>query len=188
MNDNVLSNYVFGETYFPHVAIPINRKAGDTIIFFESKQLIWKIEKQLKDKKKIANNLNVDSLMAVDAIDLIETFDSKYNFFLPDNVNEIRNMYYFGSLSTLAIQAFLTLKEATNITNLQPWATMYNRLIDKAYNQNNLLSKNRLEISPNKLSKFTKYFDTTYQQKIKDLFSKEKAINHRILSTKDFML
>ena len=118
MNDNVLSNYVFGETYFPHVAIPINRKAGDTIIFFESKQLIWKIEKQLKDKKKIANNLNVDSLMAVDAIDLIETFDSKYNFFLPDNVNEIRNMYYFGSLSTLGIQAFLTLKEASEYFNI----------------------------------------------------------------------
>ncbi|WP_256978243.1 hypothetical protein [Lactobacillus taiwanensis] len=188
MNSNVLSNYVFGETYFPHMAIPINRKEGDTIIFFESKQIIWKIEKQLKDKKKVANNLNVDSLMAVDAIDLIETFDSKYSFFLPDNVTEIRNMYYFGSLSTLGIQVFLTLKEATNITNLQPWVTMYNRLIDKAYNQNNLLSKNRLEISHNKLSKFSKYFDTDYQQKIKDLFSKEKAINHRILSTKDFML
>ena len=88
MNSNVLSNYVFGETYFPHMAIPINRKEGDTIIFFESKQIIWKIEKQLKDKKKVANNLNVDSLMAVDAIDLIETFDSKYSFFLPDNVTE----------------------------------------------------------------------------------------------------
>lgn len=37
-------------------------------------------------------------------------------------------MYYFGSLSTLGIQAFLTLKEATNITNLQPWVAMYNRL------------------------------------------------------------
>lgn len=97
-------------------------------------------------------------------------------------------MYYFGSLSTLGIQAFLTLKEATNITNLQPWVAMYNRLIDKAYNQNDLLSKSRLEISHNKLSKFTKYFDTDYQQKIEDLFNEEKAINYRILSTKDFML
>ncbi len=86
-------------------------------------------------------------------------------------------MYYFGSLSTLGIQAFLTLKEATNITNLQPWVAMYNRLIDKAYNQNDLLSKNRLEISHN-----------NYQQKIEDLFNEEKAINYRILSTKDFML
>lgn len=188
MNSDVLSNYVFGETYFPHMAMPINIESGNTILFFESKQIIWKIEKQLKDKKKIANNLNVNSLMAIDAIDFIETFDSQYSFFLPDKAKEIRNMYYFGSLSTLGIQAFLTLKEATNITNLQPWVAMYNRLIDKAYNQNDLLSKNRLEISHNKLSKFTKYFDTDYQQKIEDLFNKEKAINYRILSTKDFML
>ena len=65
MNSDVLSNYVFGETYFPHMAMPINIESGNTILFFESKQIIWKIEKQLKDKKKIANNLNVNSLMAM---------------------------------------------------------------------------------------------------------------------------
>lgn len=188
MNENVLSDYVFGDTYCSHMAMPVNIELGDTILFFESKQIIWKIEKLLKDKKEIADNLNINSLMAIDAIDVIEEFNSQYNFFLPDKAKEIRNMYYFGSLSTLGIQIFLTLKEAPNITNLQPWVTMYTRLIDKVYNQNNLLSKNRLEISHNKLSKFTKYFDNDYQQKIEDLFNKEESINHRILSTKDFML
>lgn len=65
MNSDVLSNYVFGETYFPHMAMPINIESGNTILFFESKQIICKIEKQLKDKKKIANNPNVNSLMAM---------------------------------------------------------------------------------------------------------------------------
>lgn len=47
------------------MAMPINIESGNTILFFESKQIIWKIEKQLKDKKKIANNPNVNSLMAM---------------------------------------------------------------------------------------------------------------------------
>ncbi|PAB51877.1 hypothetical protein A3P64_09690 [Lactobacillus johnsonii] len=97
-------------------------------------------------------------------------------------------MYYFGNLDTLGIQTFLTLKEEAKLNNLQPWITMYERLINKSTVTENSFRKNRLEISQKKLDKFTKYFDQSYQQMIRDLLLyQERSISYEILSVKDFL-
>ena len=97
-------------------------------------------------------------------------------------------MYYFGNLDTLGIQTFLTLKEEAKLNNLQPWITMYERLINKSTVTENSFRKNRLEISQKKLDKFTKYFDQSYQQMICNLLLyQERSISYEILSVKDFL-
>ncbi|WP_262333525.1 hypothetical protein [Lactobacillus paragasseri] len=182
------TDFIYTDTYFPELTMPVNFKTGDTLLFFESKQIYWKISTILKNKKEIVDKLNISGILCPNATHLIETFNSNQRFFIPDRTKNLEKLYYFGNLDTLGIQTFLTLKEEAKINNLQPWITMYERLIDKSTVTENSFGKNRLEISQKKLDKFTKYFDQSYQQMICNLLLyQERSISYEILSVKDFL-
>lgn len=182
------TDFIYTDTYFPELTMPVNFKSGDTLLFFESKQIYWKISTILKNKKEIVDKLNISGILCPNATHFIETFNSNQQFFIPDRTKNLEKLYYFGNLDTLGIQTFLTLKEEAKLNNLQPWITMYERLINKSTVTENSFRKNRLEISQKKLNKFTKYFDQSYQQMICNLLLyQERSISYEILSVKDFL-
>lgn len=47
------TDFIYTDTYFPELTMPVNFKTGDTLLFFESKQIYWKISTILKNKKKL---------------------------------------------------------------------------------------------------------------------------------------
>ena len=44
------TDFIYTDTYFPELTMPVNFKTGDTLLFFESKQIYWKISTILKNK------------------------------------------------------------------------------------------------------------------------------------------
>ena len=170
---------------YPTMVLSFNIDSGDTVLFFESSQLTWKVAEHLKSKKSLIDNLKIQTIICVDSFELLETFNSNTSLFIPEKTKSAKNLFYLGNISTLGIKTFSLLKENAKVPNLKPWFTIYKKLLNKTY-ETNSFSSNKLDLKQDDLKKFLSYFDDIYKHKIERLFSEKKSINQIILSNEDF--